>query len=77
MNGLALTKLDVLDSFEKIKVCTSYTYNNKKYDYFPLGVEDLSQLSTNYVELDGWNEKTKNKRIFSDLPANAKNIYLL
>ena len=72
LRGLALTKLDVLDSFEKIKVCTSYKYNNKKYDYLPLGLDALNSLSTEYIELDGWKEKTKNKRNFSDLPKNAK-----
>ena len=72
LKGLALTKLDVLDSFDKIRVCTSYKYNNKKYNYLPLGVEDLSQLSTEYIELDGWQEQTKNKRNFSELPSKAK-----
>ena len=38
----------------------------------PLGLDDLNQLSTDYFELDGWKEKTKNKRIFSELPTNAK-----
>ena len=72
LNGLALTKLDVLDSFEKIKVCTSYTYKNKLYDYLPLGIDDSDSIKTNYVELDGWNEKTMGVRDKSNLPANAR-----
>ena len=72
LKGLALTKLDVLDSFEKIKVCTSYKYKEKTYNYLPLELENINELSTEYIELDGWNEKTKNKRNLSDLPKNAK-----
>ena len=72
LKGLALTKLDVLDSFDKIKVCTSYKYNNKSYNYLPLDLDEINQLSTEYIELNGWKEKTKNKRDFSELPLNAK-----
>ena len=60
LKGLALTKLDVLDSFDKIMVCTSYKYKDKKYNYLPIRrLEDLSQLIFKYIELDGWKEKTK------------------
>ncbi len=72
LKGLALTKLDVLDSFKKIKVCTSYTYKRKKYDYLPLGVSNSSKIKSNYIELDGWNKKTMGARKLSDLPENAK-----
>ncbi|MEC6996998.1 MAG: adenylosuccinate synthase [Pseudomonadota bacterium] len=72
LKGLALTKLDVLDSFKKIKVCTSYTYKNKKYDYLPLGVDRFTQVKPNYIELNGWNEKTMGAKKLSDLPKNAK-----
>ena len=72
LKGLALTKLDVLDSFDKIMVCTAYKYKDKTYNYLPIDLDDLSKLSLEYIELDGWKEKTKNKRIFSELPINAK-----
>ncbi|MBF96765.1 MAG: adenylosuccinate synthase [Pelagibacterales bacterium] len=72
LKGLALTKLDVLDSFEKIKVCISYSYKGETYKYLPLEIEDTSQIITNYIELDGWNQETKGTRKFSDLPKNAK-----
>ncbi len=72
IKGIALTKLDVLDSFEKIKVCTSYTYHNKRYDYLPVGIQDHEKLIKNYVELDGWKEKTVGTKEFSKLPNNAK-----
>ena len=64
LKGLALTKLDVLDSFDKIRVCTSYKYNNKAYNYLPLGLDDLNHSSTEYIELNGWKEKTKKKELF-------------
>ena len=67
-----LTICTTLDSFEKIKVCTSYTYRDRKYDYLPLEIDNSSQIITNYVELDGWKEKTRGTRRFSDLPINAK-----
>ena len=72
LKGLALTKLDVLDSFDKIKVCTSYKYNNKTYNYLPLDLDDLNELSTEYIELDGWKKRQKIKGSFSELPLNAK-----
>ncbi len=72
LTGLALTKLDVLDTFKKIKVCTSYTYKNKSYNYLPFGIENTDEIVTNYVELDGWVKETKGTKDFSDLPKNAK-----
>ena len=64
LKGLALTKLDVLDSFDKIRVCTSYKCNGKAYNYLPVGLDDLNHLSTEYIELNGWKEKTKKKELF-------------
>ena len=61
-----------MGSFEKIKVCTSYTYHNKRYDYLPVGIQDHEKLIKNYVELDGWKEKTVGTKEFSKLPNNAK-----
>ena len=70
LKGLALTKLDVLDSFDKIMVCTA-EYKDKTYNYLPMDLDDLSKLSLEYIELDGWKEKQKIKN-FSELPTNAK-----
>ena len=72
INGLALTKLDVLDSFEKIYVCIAYKYNGKTYDYLPptLGIKD--KIEKEYIEIDGWSQNTRGSKNFNDLPKNAK-----
>ncbi len=72
IHGMALTKLDVLDSFEKIRVCISYKYNGKKYDYLPPTITPADELEKEYIEIDGWNTSTKGCRNFEDLPSNAK-----
>ncbi len=71
IQGIALTKLDVLDSFEKIKICISYNYNKKNYDYLPPTISS-DKLKKKYIEIDGWNQSTKGCRIFEELPKNAK-----
>ncbi len=72
IEGLALTKLDVLDTFKKIKVCTSYLLNKKRYDYLPISITDYELLEKEYIELEGWNESTRGCRSFDMLPVNAK-----
>ena len=72
IHGLALTKLDVLDSFEKINICISYDFNGNKYNYLPPIISSTDKLKTKYVELDGWNESTRGCRKFDELPKNAK-----
>ena len=59
LNGIteiALTKLDVLDSFDKIKMCTSYRCGKKRLDYFPTMVRELDRCKPDYEVLDGWRE---------------------
>jgi adenylosuccinate synthase len=71
LNGctsLALMKLDVLDGFEKIKVCTGYEVNGEKVDYVPFDLEDAKPI---YIEFDGW-ESVEGIEKFEDLPENAK-----
>jgi adenylosuccinate synthase len=71
LNGctsLALMKLDVLDGFEKIKVCTGYEVNGEKIDYVPF---DLEEAKPTYIEFDGW-ETVEGIEKFEDLPENAK-----
>jgi adenylosuccinate synthase len=67
-DSISLMKLDVLDGFEKIKVCTAYEYNGEKIDYIP---KDLENANPIYEEFDGW-EKTEGIREFDKLPENAK-----
>ena len=71
VNGItsaAITKLDVLSSFEKIKVCVGYELNGKKIRYFPTAVEQLSEVKPIYEELDGWNKDISNCTSYDQLP---------
>jgi adenylosuccinate synthase len=71
IDGIALTKLDVLDGFETIKVCTGYRRGGKTYDYLPSGVTVQAELQPVYESFDGWRESTRGARSWADLPANA------
>jgi adenylosuccinate synthase len=72
LTGVALTKLDVLDQFDTIKVCTGYSYNGKVLDELPSNLEVFSQCTPVYEELPGWNADITTARCFADLPANAQ-----
>ena len=71
VTGIALTKLDVLDGFETIKICTGYRLNGKVYDYLPAHSADQAAVEPIYEEMDGWNETTAGARSWSELPAQA------
>ena len=78
INGIALTKLDVLDELDEIKMCTSYKLNGKKLDYLPAGVEDQFKIEPIYETFPGWKENTKGVRNIENLPDKAKKyIYAL
>ena len=78
VNGIALTKLDVLDELDEIKMCTSYKLNGKKLDYLPAGVEDQFKIEPIYKTFPGWKESTKGVRNIENLPDKAKKyIYAL
>jgi len=68
---LAMTKFDVLDGFEKIKVCTHYSIDGKMFDYFPPNPDVIKRAIPQYEEVDGW-KKTKGIREYRALPDNAK-----
>ena len=70
LTGIALTKLDVLSGFKKIKVAVSYEINGKKVDYFP-GAH-LHEVKPVYEEIDGWDENISDCRDFNELPANTR-----
>ncbi|MEX2456431.1 MAG: adenylosuccinate synthase [Balneolaceae bacterium] len=72
LNELALTKLDVLDDFETIKVCTHYELDGKKTDVFPLDVEQLENVKPVYKSFKGWQTSSRNIEKFDDLPELAK-----
>ena len=78
VNGIALTKLDVLDELDEIKMCTSYKLNGKKLDYLPAGAEDQFKIEPIYETFPGWKKSTKGVRNIENLPDKAKKyIYAL
>ena len=72
INGIALTKLDVLDELEEIKMCIGYELNGKKIDYLPAATEDQFNIKPIYKTFDGWKTKTQGIRNIENLPDNAK-----
>ena len=71
IDGIALTKLDVLDNFKEIKICIGYKLYNKKIDYFPLSESDQRIIKPIYETHKGWMESTQGARSWTDLPALA------
>ncbi len=71
ITGIALTKLDVLDGFETLKICVGYRIGEKTYDYLPPHAADQARVEPIYEEMDGWNEITAGARSWADLPAQA------
>ena len=71
IDGIALTKLDVLDGFETIKICTGYTLNGKEIDYFPIASEDQFNVIPIYEDIKGWSDSTYGARTWNNLPAEA------
>jgi len=75
INGIALTKLDVLDELDEIKMCIAYELNGKKMDYLPAAVDDQLKVKPVYKTFKGWKSSTKGIKEFDKLPENAK-IYI-
>ncbi|WP_262691056.1 adenylosuccinate synthase [Kordiimonas aestuarii] len=71
VDGIALTKLDVLDGLKEIKVCIGYKHNGETIDYLPYGMEDQAAVEPVYETLEGWQESTFGARSWADLPATA------
>ncbi len=71
ITGMALTKLDVLDGFEILKICVGYEVNGQKITYFPADTKSQLACVPIYEEMPGWNETTFGARSWGDLPANA------
>lgn len=71
MNGIALTKLDVLDGFERVKICTGYELDGERLDDLPSAAEDQARCVPIYEEIEGWSESTEGARSWADLPAAA------
>ena len=73
IDGIALTKLDVLDELDEIKMCIAYEINGKKFDYLPASIDDQFVAKPIYKSFKGWKSSTVGIRNFDELPDNAKN----
>ena len=71
VNGIALTKLDVLDGFDTLKICTGYEIDGVTYDYLPTAAALQAKVRPIYEEMKGWHESTAGARSWADLPAAA------
>ena len=73
VTGIALTKIDVLDSFDEIKICVGYKLGDQKLDYFPSSEDDQQNVEPIYESFEGWKSKTTGINSFEDLPILAQN----
>jgi adenylosuccinate synthase len=71
IDGLALTKLDILDGFHEIKVCVGYRFDGRTIDYLPAGEHAQARVEPVYETTAGWEERTAGARSFAELPAQA------
>ena len=71
VDGIALTKLDVLDGFETLKICVGYEIDGKRYDYLPTAAALQARVKPIYEEMEGWTESTQGARSWAELPAAA------
>ncbi|MDO5528588.1 MAG: adenylosuccinate synthase, partial [Paracoccus sp. (in: a-proteobacteria)] len=71
VNGIALTKLDVLDGFETLKICIGYEIDGQRYDYLPTAAALQAKVVPIYEEMPGWSQSTAGARSWADLPAEA------
>lgn len=72
ITSVAITKLDVLSEFDKIKVCVGYELNGKRLKSFPTSVDQLSEVRPIYEELEGWNEDISDCLSYDELPVKTK-----
>ena len=71
IDGIALTKLDILDGFKTIKVCVRYRLAGREIDHLPASQAAQARVEPVYEEIEGWNETTAHARSWADLPAQA------
>nr|MBA3810757.1 adenylosuccinate synthetase [Caulobacteraceae bacterium] len=71
IDGVVLTKLDVLDGFESLKICVGYRLGDRILEYLPAGVSEQAAVTPIYEEIAGWSVSTHGARAWSDLPAAA------
>ncbi len=71
VTGIALTKLDVLDGFDTLKICVAYDLDGQRLDYLPTAADQQARCTPIYEEIEGWSETTAGARSWADLPAAA------
>jgi adenylosuccinate synthase len=71
VSGIALTKLDVLDGFETLKICVGYDLDGKRMDYLPTAANEQARCTPIYEEMEGWSESTAGARSWAQLPGAA------
>ncbi|MBT4220378.1 MAG: adenylosuccinate synthase, partial [Rhodospirillaceae bacterium] len=71
INGIALTKIDVLDGIGDLKVCTGYRIDGVDFDYLPASSVQQANVEPIYETMEGWDESTEGARSWADLPATA------
>ncbi|NGQ89806.1 adenylosuccinate synthase [Rhodobacter sp. HX-7-19] len=71
VSGIALTKLDVLDGFETLRICTGYELDGEKLDYLPTAANLQARVTPIYEEMEGWTDSTAGARSWADLPGAA------
>ena len=74
IDGIALTKLDVLDELDEIKICVAYKLNGREIDYLPAAVDDQLKVKPIYKTFKGWKSSTKGIKDINKLPQKAKNF---
>jgi len=71
VTGISLTKLDVLDGFDTLKICVGYELDGQKLDYLPIAADAQARCTPIYEEMPGWSESSEGARSWADLPAQA------
>jgi adenylosuccinate synthase len=71
IQGIALTKLDVLDGFDELKVCVGYMLDGARIDYLPSSADKQARVTPVYETMDGWQDSTQGARSWAQLPATA------
>ena len=77
ISDIALTKLDVLDELEEIKVCTAYKIDGKTLKYFPVDMPSLNKIECEFITVKGWNQSLNGIKHFDDLPVETKEYFEL
>ncbi|HRP02064.1 MAG TPA: adenylosuccinate synthase [Candidatus Kapabacteria bacterium] len=73
ISEIALTKIDVLDDLETIKICVEYTSEGKILKHFPIDIPTLDKIECNYIEIEGWKQSLRGITSFANLPSQVKN----